>query len=78
LAARGGAWDRGDNGLYTISQVAGQVTDMAGNPAAAGAVGQFTVRIPKTVAVQRAMAPALAANTFSNSLVRSLDDAVWA
>jgi hypothetical protein len=78
LAARGGAWDRGDNGLYTISQVAGQVTDLAGNPAAAGAIGQFTVRIAKGAVAQRAIAPALAANTFSSSVIRSLDDAVWA
>jgi hypothetical protein len=78
LAARGGTWDRGDNGLYTINQVAGQVTDNAGNPAAAGAIGQFTVRIAKGAVAHLAIAPALAVTTFSSSLVRSSDDDVWA
>ena len=82
LAARGGTWDRGDNGLYTFNQVAGQVKDNAGNAASATAIGQFTVRISKKA--QRAaeaagIAPALAVNPFSSKLIRSKEDVpVWA
>jgi hypothetical protein len=84
LAARGGTWDRGDNGLYTFNQVAGQVTDLSGNARAAGMIGQFTVRISKATAraaaaAAPASAPALAANAFSSKLISSQDDMpVWA
>jgi hypothetical protein len=47
LAARDGTWDRGDNGLYTFNLVAAQLRDASGNAAAAGVIGQFTVRITK-------------------------------
>ncbi|MDB5322494.1 MAG: Calx-beta proteinputative calcium-binding protein [Phycisphaerales bacterium] len=79
LAARGGAWDRGDNGLYTITQVAGQVTDPAGNSAPAVDIGQFTVRIAKGAVAKPAAVPALAANTFSSTFVFDHNEsAVWA
>jgi hypothetical protein len=81
LAARGGTWDRGDNGLYTFNQVSGQVKDNAGNPAAEQAIGQFTVRISKKAqrAAEAAAVPALAASPFSGKLITSQDDVpVWA
>ena len=91
LAARGGAWDRGDNGLYTFNQVAIQVSDLSGNVRPAGMIGQFTVRISKAAAraaaaasaiapaAASAIAPALAANPFSSMLISSKDDVpLWA
>jgi hypothetical protein len=78
LAARGGTWDRGDNVLYTITQVAGQVTDVAGNPAPAVDIGQFTVRIPKTAVARPALVPAPAAKAFSRtSVLDHQESAVW-
>jgi hypothetical protein len=86
LAARGGTWDRGDNGLYTFNLVGGQVADLSGNASPARAVGQFTVRISKTVqraydAAHPPAAPALAlaASSFSSKLIANQDDVpVWA
>jgi hypothetical protein len=92
LAARGGTWDRGDNGLYTFNLVAGQLRDASGNAAAAGVVGQFTCRVTKkaqraydaahsaaataTVAAPTTLA---AANSFSSVLIADEQDAaVWA
>jgi hypothetical protein len=82
LAARGGKWDRGDNGLYTFNQVSGQVKDSAGNSASATPIGQFTVRISKKAqraAVAAGIVPALAASPFSSKLISNTDDVpVWA
>ena len=92
LAARGGTWDRGDNGLYTFNLVGGQLRDASGNAAAAGVVGQFTCRVTKkaqraydaahaaaataTVAAPTTLA---AANSFSSVLIADQQDAaVWA
>jgi hypothetical protein len=45
LTGPGGAWDFAANGTYTVSVVAGQVTDAAGNAVAAGALGTFAVAL---------------------------------
>jgi hypothetical protein len=47
ITAPGGAWDAGDSGPYTVSLRAGEVSDTAGNFAAAGALGGFNVSIPQ-------------------------------
>jgi len=39
----GGAWKLADNGVYTVSMQAKQVTDTSGNPVATGRLGTFTV-----------------------------------
>jgi hypothetical protein len=39
----GGMWSSSANGIYTVSLQANQVTDLAGNPVAAGTLGTFTV-----------------------------------
>jgi len=41
----GGTWDPTDDGVYTITMVAGQVTDAQGNPVTGGVIGTFTVRV---------------------------------
>lgn len=43
--APGGSWNSADNGTYTVSIQPNQVTDLAGNPVAAGALGTFTVNL---------------------------------
>jgi hypothetical protein len=50
LAAPGGVFDMGDNGLYTVALEAGQVTDVGGTAVAAGSLGTFEVAIglPRT------------------------------
>ncbi len=40
-----GGWDAGDNGTYTISAAAGQVSDTSGNSLAAQTLGTFAVSI---------------------------------
>ncbi len=50
ISCPGGYWDIGDNGTYTISMLASQVTDGAGNFVAAGALGAFTVSAPPNAA----------------------------
>jgi len=40
-----GGWDAGDNGTYTISAAAGQVSDTSGNTVAAQSLGTFQVTI---------------------------------
>jgi hypothetical protein len=42
----GGAWSYTANGTYSLQLQAGQVTDAAGNPAPAAALGSFAVRLP--------------------------------
>jgi hypothetical protein len=42
----GGFWDSADNGTYTVSLEANQVSDTSGNFAAAEQLGTFTVNIP--------------------------------
>ncbi len=46
IAAPDGAWDGADNGAYTVSLNPNQVTDLAGNFAAAGSLGTFNVAMP--------------------------------
>jgi hypothetical protein len=46
VPAPAGQWDVADNGLYTVSVIASQVRDRAGNFIAAGALGTFNVNIP--------------------------------
>jgi hypothetical protein len=46
ITAPGGAFDDGDNGLYTIELLAGEVRDTAGNAAAAATLGTLAVNIP--------------------------------
>lgn len=48
ITAPGGAWDYHDDGTYTITLNAAQVKDVAGNPAASGAIGTFIVHVPFT------------------------------
>lgn len=44
----GGTWNDADNGTYAIAMAAGQVADILGAPAAAGALGAFTVMMDTT------------------------------
>lgn len=46
ITAPGGSWDPTDNGIYTVTLLAGQVRDMAGNAMAAAELGSFSVSIP--------------------------------
>jgi GH25 family lysozyme M1 (1,4-beta-N-acetylmuramidase) len=46
IAAPGGTWSIADNGTYTVSQNAGQVSDTAGNARAAGTIGSFVANVP--------------------------------
>jgi hypothetical protein len=48
IAAAGGVWDNTDNGTYTLTLQANQVSDTAGNPANAGVLGTFKVSISAT------------------------------
>jgi hypothetical protein len=50
VSAAGGAWDFTDNGAYTISLHAGEVSDTSGNAAAAGPIGIFNVSIADVAA----------------------------
>lgn len=45
ISAPGGAWDFADTGTYTITLLANQVADSAGNAVVAGAIGSFQVNI---------------------------------
>ena len=45
IQAPGDVWDVSDNGVYTVTQLANQVTDTANNAVAAGLLGSFTVNI---------------------------------
>ena len=58
VLAPGGSWDASDNGTYTVSVVAGAVSDAVGTPNAA-AVSQFTVVIagPEPDLVVSAVSP---------------------
>jgi len=51
FAPPGGTWDAADAGNYSVSVVAGQVTDTAGNAVPAGVVGTFKVLLPRTLVV---------------------------
>jgi hypothetical protein len=48
ISAPGGAWDMADNGTYTVTMLASQVRDTAGNTVAASTLGSFTVNISVT------------------------------
>lgn len=67
LAARDGTWDRGDNGLYTFNLNGNEVSDMTANFTVPEAIGQFTVRIPKTSAPAAIVAP----NIFSDTAIKN-------
>ncbi|MGH7176249.1 MAG: glycosyl hydrolase family 28-related protein, partial [Tepidisphaeraceae bacterium] len=41
-----GVWDARDNGTYTVSLRANQVSDTSGNAASAGVIGSFKVSVP--------------------------------
>lgn len=45
----GGVWTDADNGLYTILMQSNQVSDIEGAWVAPGALGQFTVSVPRPV-----------------------------
>jgi hypothetical protein len=49
ISAPGGAWDQGDNGNYTVSVVASQVSDTSSNFVAAGSIGTFAVAVPDSI-----------------------------
>ena len=63
ITAPGGSWDLGDNGTYTVTLQAGQVTDTSGNSVAAGSLGTFAVSIPDTIAPTASLS---LANVLSN------------
>lgn len=46
ISAPGGTWGSALNGTYTVSLQPGQVRDLAGNAAPAGALGTFQVNVP--------------------------------
>lgn len=48
IAVPGTTWNTYDNGLYTLSLLAGQVQDTTGTAIASGTIGNFTVNIPFT------------------------------
>ena len=48
ITVPGTNWNTYDNGIYTLSLLAGQVQDTAGNAIAPGTIGNFTVNIPFT------------------------------
>jgi len=50
----GGSWDSADWGTYTISMVAGQVTDTGANAIPAGPVGSFKALFARTLIVNTA------------------------
>ena len=45
LTAPGGAWDRADNGAYSVQLPPEVLTDSVGNPASAAGLGSFSVRL---------------------------------
>jgi Ca2+-binding RTX toxin-like protein len=49
FAAPGGFFDSADNGQYSVSLQAGQVSDLNGNFATSTTVGSFTVNVPLSV-----------------------------
>lgn len=50
INAPGGSWDIGDNGAYTITLDASQVSDTSANFVVAGSLGEFAVNIGDTTA----------------------------
>jgi cyclophilin family peptidyl-prolyl cis-trans isomerase len=61
IPAPGATWDEADNGTYTISIEAGQVTDTSGNAVVAGTRTTFVVNVPP--AIPQASLPTVAAVT---------------
>ncbi len=51
INAPGGTWDSVDNGLYSVSLEANQVSDLGGTAAIAGFLGTFMVTAPNTFVV---------------------------
>ncbi|HWQ13244.1 MAG TPA: right-handed parallel beta-helix repeat-containing protein [Roseiflexaceae bacterium] len=49
ISAPGGSWNMADNGDYTVTLNANQVSDTAGNGAAAGPLGGFTVDLVEEI-----------------------------
>jgi hypothetical protein len=56
VSAPGGTWDSPDNGTYTISLNAYEVTDTLGNAAPAGQVGTFVAALQRKVLYNATMA----------------------
>ena len=48
ITAPGGTWDADDDGTYTVSMVANQVSDTSENHVAAGTLGTFTVQLDQS------------------------------
>jgi len=53
IPAPGGAWDRADNGTYTVFLQAGAVADTAGNWAESAPLGSFAVSLPLGLSLWR-------------------------
>src|SRR5205823_5807600 len=49
-----GGWTSGDNGSYSSALMGGGVTDLAGNAAAAGALGTFSVNLGSAISITSA------------------------
>jgi glucose/arabinose dehydrogenase len=47
VVAPGNGWDRADDGLYTVSLVAGQVADTSGNTSPAATLGSYRVSLDR-------------------------------
>ena len=64
IAAPGGTWGGADDGVYTISQNANQVKDLAGNARPAGAIDTFTFDVTAPTAVYGKQRPTSGSTTF--------------
>jgi hypothetical protein len=49
ISTPGGSWDPADNGTYTVTMLADQVTDPAGNAVNSGGLGSFQVSVVGTL-----------------------------
>ena len=82
IDAPGGAWDRGDNGQYTIYLRRNQVTDNNAHAVAAGVIGTFTVHLPKGrhhagAAIRATRRPTDALPALSTTLQTHLDQELF-
>jgi hypothetical protein len=68
VSAPSGGWTTADDGTYAVALVAGQVSDAAGNAAAAAALGSFAVALGAPVGMLAARSPITVAATTSVSL----------
>jgi hypothetical protein len=77
IAAPGGAWSGADNGVYTVTLKAGQVSDIAGNTAAGRALGTFAVGIGLTISPAPgapALSPASDTGALNADSITNLDN----